>query len=174
MPGGNALHHASFGSVSARRRLFLAPCRACGAGPAVRGEIMRLNNMLVLLVYGSIAFMQVQGFVFAGLSLRATINELRTKYPLSLIIDQRVYLSDAERHDDISTIELSGAAGQRTLMLSLNAAKTARLSIHAARRCVRRSSDDTALLRGCGAGRDRRTGAQSPVPVEQRIRDPQT
>ena len=76
-----------------------------------------MNNMLAsMLLYGSIAVTQ-QGFVFAGLSLRATINELRTKYPLSLVVDQRVYLSDAERHDDISTIELSGAAGQRTLQL---------------------------------------------------------
>ena len=77
-----------------------------------------MNNMLAsMLLYGSIVVMQVQGFVFGGLSLRATINELRTKYPLSLVVDQRVYLSDAERHDDISTIEFSGAAGQRTLML---------------------------------------------------------
>src|SRR5918996_2158397 len=77
-----------------------------------------MDNMLAsMLLYGSIAVLQVQEFAFAGLSLRATIDELRTKYPLSLFVDQRVYLSDAERHDHISTIELSGAGGQRTLRL---------------------------------------------------------
>ena len=61
--------------------------------------------------------MHAQGFVFAGLSLRASLDDLRTKYPSSLVVDQRVYLSDAERHDDISTIELSGTGSQRTLKL---------------------------------------------------------
>jgi hypothetical protein len=60
---------------------------------------------------------QTDTLSFAGLSLRATMEELRVKYPHSTGIDELMYLSDQDSHDDISAIGLSGSRSARTLTI---------------------------------------------------------
>src|SRR5687767_1145481 len=60
---------------------------------------------------------QIDTFSFAGLSLRATMEELRMKYPRSTAIEGLIYLSDQDSHDHISTIGLSGSGSARTLTI---------------------------------------------------------
>jgi hypothetical protein len=47
-----------------------------------------------------------EGFQFAGLSLRTTIQEAQRRYPRSQVSGRHVYVSDAESHDHIHAIDL--------------------------------------------------------------------
>jgi hypothetical protein len=55
------------------------------------------------------------GFVFAGLSLRTTLQEAQKRYPHSLISGHHVYIADADSHDQIRAIDLPDERPNRRL-----------------------------------------------------------
>jgi hypothetical protein len=72
---------------------------------------------LALLAWSAMSA-QTARFTFAGLSLETTMEELTKRYPHSTAIGTRVYLSDEESHDHISTIGLSSNGAARTLVIT--------------------------------------------------------
>ena len=73
---------------------------------------------MVLIGTAAPALLGVQErFVFAGLSRRTTVEELRTRYPKSLIVGRQVYVAESDSHDHIYTIRIPEAtsAGRLTV-----------------------------------------------------------
>jgi hypothetical protein len=58
-----------------------------------------------------------EGFVYAGLSLRTTVEEARKHFPKSSLVGRHVYVADEESHDDIHGIDLPGDDGNRRLRI---------------------------------------------------------
>jgi hypothetical protein len=83
----------------------------------INGVTARIATMLVLAA-SSVSEAQTRAFVFAGLSLKTTMAELKQRYPHSTFVDTLVYVSDKESHDDISTIGLSTDSRLRTLVIT--------------------------------------------------------
>ena len=54
----------------------------------------------------SVRLWPAEDFVFAGLSLRTTIEAAQKRYPNSSIVGRNVYVSDVDSHDHIRGIEL--------------------------------------------------------------------
>jgi hypothetical protein len=61
---------------------------------------------------------QTRAFVFAGLTLKTTMAELKQRYPRSTFLDALVYVSEEESHDNISTIALSNSGRMRTIAVT--------------------------------------------------------
>jgi hypothetical protein len=76
-----------------------------------------MNRVLASMLLCCSVVAQIDTFDFAGLSLRATMEELKVKYPRSTPTDGFIYLSDQDSHDDISTIGVSGPGSARTLTI---------------------------------------------------------
>ena len=57
------------------------------------------------------------GYVFAGLSLRSTVEEARQRYSHSEIVGSQVYIADADSHDNIYAIDLPRDGVNRQLRL---------------------------------------------------------
>jgi hypothetical protein len=53
---------------------------------------------------------RAHGFVFAGLSRRRAVEELKTRYPRSQIVGHHVYVSDADSRDHIYGLTGPGSA----------------------------------------------------------------
>ena len=87
---------------------------------------------------------QIDTFSFAGLSLRATMEELRVKYPRSTAIGGLIYLSDQDSYEDISTIGLSGSGSARTLTIHFERERNGTAAYPPARTCSPMWNGDTA------------------------------
>lgn len=59
-----------------------------------------------------------EGFVFAGLGLGTTAEELKARYPRSSLTGNYMYLSEADSHDRIHGIETPGTGPEGGLRLS--------------------------------------------------------
>jgi hypothetical protein len=65
------------------------------------------------------------GFSFAGLSLHTTLEEVRKRYPRSLISGHHVYVAETDSHDHIGAIDLPDDGQNRNLRVFFER-KTAR------------------------------------------------
>ena len=82
-------------------------------------RIVTVHIAVVLaLAASSVSEAQTPAFVFAGLSLKTTVAELKQRYPRSTFLDTLVYISNEESHDDISTIRLSNNGRTRTISIT--------------------------------------------------------
>lgn len=61
---------------------------------------------------------QPEPFAFAGLSLKTTIAELKTRYPRSTAVGTLIHVSNEDSHDHVSTIGLSTDGKVRTLNIT--------------------------------------------------------
>ena len=83
----------------------------------MNGLTVHIATMLVLTASSALET-QARTFIFAGLSSKTTLAELKQRYPQSTFLDTLVYVSEKESHDDISTIGLSNNGGMRTIAVS--------------------------------------------------------
>ena len=83
----------------------------------MNGAAARIAPMLALLVWSVLAA-QTRSFMFAGLSLKTTMADLKQRYPRSMFVDTLVYVSGKESHDGISTIGLSDNGRVRAIAIT--------------------------------------------------------
>jgi hypothetical protein len=75
----------------------------------------RIRHAIALVVFLPSGAFPGDGFVFAGLSLRTTLQEVQKRYPHSLISGHHVYVADTDSHDQIRAIDLPDEGPNRRL-----------------------------------------------------------
>jgi len=86
---------------------------------------VHIAAMLALAMW-SVSEAQTPAFVFAGLSLKTTVAELKQRYPRSTFLDTLVYVTNEESHDDISTIGLGNNGRIRTIAITFERQRAGR------------------------------------------------
>ena len=86
---------------------------------------VHIAAMLALAMW-SVSEAQTPAFVFAGLSLKTTVAELKQRYPRSTFLDTLIYVSNEESHDDISTIGLGNNGRIRTIAITFERQRAGR------------------------------------------------
>ena len=101
----------------------------------LNGVTVNIATMLVLTASSALEA-QTRAFVFAGLSLKTTLAELKQRYPQSTFLDTLVYVSEKESHDDISTIGLSSNGRMRAIAISFERQRSGKPTYPACDRLV--------------------------------------
>ena len=78
-------------------------------------RLRRLGATLAVVGALTTSTSSAEGFVYAGLSLRTTVEDARKEFPRSSFVGRHVYVADEDSHDDIHGIDLPSDGVNRRL-----------------------------------------------------------